>query len=121
MTETRGQLPEVTAQEQLVAAYIHNEQSLLAQVGLPLTKQAIEDQERILSEVSEASIFSAFSVDGGKKAEMRQIALKASEDFWMEKLTDPNLSANAVAFGQNRKAEITQRLEELAKPPENPT
>lgn len=103
-------------------AYVHNEETLLVRSTTPpqFIDKTIEDQERILSEVSEAGIFKLFPTDENERRRMREGALNAAKEFWVNKLEEPNLAGDAAAFGRRRISEITQKVEELNRPPQNP-
>ncbi|MFH0937035.1 MAG: hypothetical protein V1808_01955 [Candidatus Daviesbacteria bacterium] len=121
MAEVKEPLvPERFFRSQLSAAYIHHEEQLLFHSNRPgKLDQVREDIDKTLSEVTERGIFKCVPDEDSRRS-MRETALDAAKDFWIKKLEEPGLSANAAAFGRGRIIEITQGLEELAKSPDNP-
>lgn len=106
-------------QGMLSGGYVAREQNLLIFSDSPGINQVRRDLDKTISEVTEPGVFK-YVPDEDSRRSMRVTALNAAKDFWTKKLEDLVLPSNAVTLGRSRITEITQRLEELVKPPETP-
>ena len=122
MAEATGSHPpKEFFQKQLSSAYIQYEESLLlSHSSRPgVVDHLRESYEQTLSKVTERNIFKSIPDEDQRKS-MRETALNAAKDFWTKKLEEPGLPTNATTLGRERITEITQKLEELNKPLQNP-
>lgn len=109
-------------QGQLYKAYVYHEEVLFTLLrGHAVGVDQARSLDRTLEETEQA-IFKRGVFSEEERRLMRVKALSDVRDFWTKTLEDPNLpsTSNAATMGRSRITEITQRLEELAKPPENP-
>ncbi len=100
-------------------SYISYEEQLLL---LSKNPGAIDQVRQLLDQTLKTSEKRVFKhvPEEDKRRLLRETALNAARDFWTEKLKDSGLPTTTVMFGRERLTEITQRLEQLNKPPQNP-
>lgn len=122
MAEAKGGDPylERAVQETLSGGYVSREESLFGLLRIP---GGVDQGKKDIVEAIEITRQGVFKhvPDNDKRRQMEEVALNAAKDFWVKKLEESGLPTNAATLGRERIAEISERLEELAKPPENPT
>lgn len=129
---------EESAKETLSQMYVLGEEFLLdstmRQMGARRdTGDSLEDLRRVQYEIgTEQTQFRNQTSDIGeqivllfvpeedKRNAIREAALNAAKDFWTKKLETPDTPPDAVILGRRRITQISQKLEEFSKPPENP-
>lgn len=126
MSETKDNwiddLDKRVAQETLSGSYVMGEEHLLRTSRLVGSNvdQLKRETNKLVAD-SKLTFFKLMSeLADNDRGKIEETALKAAKDFWVKKLNEPDLPANAAVLGRERIAEITQKLEELNQPPKNP-
>lgn len=103
----------------------------LKELGEPSSSQAKETIRRIKfgattihsrfsDQVAELGVDKILKIVGATPEEGKRIrsqALQEARDYWVDRLTQPDLTPNEVLLGRRRVTQLTEKLDKLNKPP----